>query len=59
MVGEAYVWYILAISVFLNFASFATIFRKRREISSVRSGVELSREELEQLKTRLTKIKNL
>ena len=59
MVGDAFVWYLLAISLFLNFASLAVLFRRKRQMRAVRSGVELSREELEQLKKRLTRIKNL
>ena len=59
MFGEEHVWYILAVSIFLNFASLSTLFRRKRQMSTVRSGVELSREELEQLKKRLTRIKNL
>ena len=59
MAGDAYVWYILGFSLFLNFASLATLFRRKRQMSTVRSGVELSKEELEQLKKRLTRIKNL
>jgi di/tricarboxylate transporter len=49
----------LIISLFFNLTLFHKIERQKKEIQKIRGGVQLSREELEKLRSRLSRIKGL
>jgi hypothetical protein len=57
--GAGFIEVGLFISVIFNVALIFKIERQKTEIQKIRGGVKLSKEELERLKSRLSKIKGL
>ncbi len=59
MIPVTVLYVLLILSLFFNLRLFIKVYRLEKDIKRIKGGVELSKEELQQLRARLSKIRDL